>query len=228
MRLASASPTCLFVVTEILAKVIVKVESDPDREVSSLSIDEEADPHLANYQQIVAGVLPFIFEGGLPKYTVNSCINVVSLCLKYCLMSTNRIAMLEQFLLACFPQYDFNVLFLNTLDSQVQPVQPSNNILPPWLPNRLAILTSLLEHIQQQPSYGSYFEYRRNMYTFKNNYLAALVHVTIWYFKVLVGYVQQPPEATGAELLSCMRATLKLFEELMCFPYTLHLQEYEC
>jgi hypothetical protein len=39
MQLASASPTCLFVIAEILTKTIVRNECDPEREQQSLVID---------------------------------------------------------------------------------------------------------------------------------------------------------------------------------------------
>jgi hypothetical protein len=138
-------------------------------------------------------VLPFIFEGRLPQFTVNCCVNLVSICLKYCLTSLHRLGMLEQFMMGCFPQYEFDVRFLNTLDAQVVLVQPSNNYVPPFLTNRLAILISLIEHVEMQTSYRSYFDYRRNMYTFKNNYMAMLLHVAVWYVKVLAEYAVQLP-----------------------------------
>lgn len=124
--------------------------------------------------------------------------------------------------------YEFDAQFLNTLDAQVTMVQPGVKSVPPLLSNRLKVLTSLIENVQQQTSYPSYFDYRRNMYTFKNNYLAAVLHVAVWYLKVLVEFATDPPESSSQELSACLHANLKLLEELMTYPYTLHLQEYEC
>lgn len=86
---------CLFVVSEILAKAIIREESDPERDHMPLTIDEEGDPLAAQYQQIIRSLLPFAVGAGLPQYIANSAINLVSICLKYILTSLHRLGIFE-------------------------------------------------------------------------------------------------------------------------------------
>jgi hypothetical protein len=139
-------------------------------------------------------MLPFITAEQLPQFVINSCINLVSICLKYCLMPVSQLQLFEQFLTNYFPQFEFNVLFLNCLDSQVVIVQPANNFIPTSFTNRVSILISLIENISLSTTYSSYYDYRKNMYTFKNNYLAVILQLTVWYLKVLTERTVQPPE----------------------------------
>jgi hypothetical protein len=84
-------------------------------------------------------------------------------------------------------------MFLNCLDSQVVIVQPTNNFVPNKFSNRLAILISLMENISLSTTYSSYYDYRKNMYTFKNNYLAVVLQLGVWYLKVFTERTVQPP-----------------------------------
>lgn len=55
------------------------------------------------------------------------------------------------------------------------------------------------------------------MYSFKNNYLAAILQVAIWYFKIHVEQTMQP----------VMNSILRLMDTLVSFPFTLSIQEFE-
>lgn len=97
--------------------------------------------------------------------------------------------------------------------------------ITPSYPYALAIFKSLLEYVTTSSYYKSYYDYRRNIYTFRNSYLAILLNVVIDYSKLLLHSWRADPANT--HLLQYLRETILLLETLVMYPFTLNLHEYE-
>ena len=55
------------------------------------------------------------------------------------------------------------------------------------------LFVSMLEFVSVQNTNKTYYEYRRNIYVFRNSYLAYLLHFAVSYTKIIFGYFDNSP-----------------------------------
>lgn len=114
--MASSSQTCLFVISEVLTKYIIKFETE-SISLPFRSIDPVMEDSPTIYSLVIESMHGFILNPLLPKFIANSCINLVAICLKYNLTMMNQIENLRNFLEGYFPEFHLDINFMNNLSS---------------------------------------------------------------------------------------------------------------
>lgn len=115
---------------------------------------------------------------------------------------------------------------MNNLSTDLTILMPKSNFIPQNFQRLVSILISLLDHVTLAVYFGNYYEYRRYVYTFKNNYLAGILEVCTWYLKILIEQTTLPPQQSMG-LRSHLSIMIRLFEMVVSYPFSLSLQQFE-
>lgn len=76
--------------------------------------------------------------------------------------------------------------------------------------------------------FTNYYYYRRNLYAFRNSYLAYLLNYSIYCLKSIFKHsINLQTSATSiAGIYQSIRPILKFFEDIVMYPFSLNMHEY--
>lgn len=69
-------------------------------------------------------------------------------------------------------------------------------------------LIELIEYITMVTVYKNYYEYRRNIYTFRNTYLSTILNVAIEYHKIL--HMEWKKNPTNHDIINALTVSIAL------------------
>ena len=153
--------------------------------------------------------------------------DLISLCLKVLFQDNNNIPYLQSLINNFIPSYkiDQNIVFSN--DSVVAPFTIRNDFDSNNIGNYcllVKIFTSTFEYIVQFLGNKSYYEYRRNIYIFRNSYLAIFLQFGIENLKFFFSNLNNN---SFEHLRPLIALTLQLLEHVFMYPFTMSLHQFQ-
>lgn len=187
--------------------------------------------------KLYAMIIPRIFENVCQmnfegkEYVLRSGINVIAVCLKdLCDNNKNMQAFVNLLENSLFPCFRVNDAFTSSLNGDLTFLEPSP-IISGYLqstPGAMVrygygakVLIELIEYVTMVTVYKTYYEYRRNIYTFRNTYLSAILNVAVEHHKALH---QEWKRQTGSlDMIKVMNTSIQLIDKVIAYPFSLTL-----
>lgn len=148
----------------------------------------------------------------LPEYIIRSCMNTISLCIHGTIANNSsfEIIFLSYFKML-IPDFQYNEAFIKQMNEGLPIfIQPSRDILGMHHRYVIEILSSILDYVINSTYFVNYYYFRRNLYSFRNNYLGYFLNYSIFCLKSVFRRTLETNNNIEGVYLS-IRPALKLF-----------------
>lgn len=172
------------------------------------------------YEMIIPRLFDTICTTNFEKkqYILRSTLNTISVCLKDLCDNNKNLGVFTNILENClFRGWKVNPYFTSCLNGELTFIQPSMSVAQFFMSNFKAldifkysakILIEFIEYITMATVYKNYYEYRRNIYTFRNTYLSTILNAATEYHKFL--HMEWKKNPSNHDLISALAASISL------------------
>ncbi len=87
--------------------------------------------------------------------------------------------------------------------------------------------TSMLEYVTYNAYFKTYYDFRRNIYTFRNSNLPILLNIAVQYSKYLLNTCVSNNWNVNQFLIHNLSNALSFLDGVFMFPFTLSLHQYD-
>lgn len=135
--------------------------------------------------QIGTRLFEYINTSVKTPYIVRSCVNTISLCIYVTINANNaQDSHFQSYFKMLLPDYQPEDRFFKAgTDNTLALVNASMATLAPHHEKAVAVWMSLLEYVTNSTYFINYYYFRRNLYTFRNHYLAHVLNYSIFVIK---------------------------------------------
>ena len=196
----------------------------PPAEENIVQLADSASQKVQHYAQIMSALMRAPLDPSRAPHVTRGVMDLIALTLKTVLEEAGNEVYLRGVMNFYMPQVPVSESFAKEMEDREEPYQPQGVNLSEmkmgsfqFLTN---ILTSTIEYNLHQAEGASYYEYRRHIYIFRNQYLPYILSLSLELFTTLtemaVKYVEAYP---------CLEQLMPLLEGVWMFPFAMSLHE---